>query len=316
MNKLFSSLKKTLCKSKIVLKAHSPEILVAVGTVGVVVSAVLACRATLKARDILDNTRNALDDIHEVSAKANAGELQIEYSENDRKKAVTLTCIKMGMAITRLYAPSVILGTLSLTSILTSHRILRKRNVALAAAYTAIDTGFKQYRSRVIERFGDEIDKELKYGIKEQTFNEKVSDDSGNEIERETTIKVVDPNADCDEYTRFFDENSRNWVSNSEYNLSFLKAQEAYFNQKLIAEGYVFLNDVFDTLDLKESSLGQIVGWIYDPENPEHKGDNYIDFGIFDCNRPETMDFVNGYRSTVLLNFNVDGPIINKAFKK
>lgn len=316
MNKLFSSLKKTLCKSKIVLKAHSPEILVAAGTVGVVVSAVLACRATLKARDILDNTRNALDDIHEVSEKANTGELQVEYSENDRKKAVTLTCIKMGMAFTRLYAPSVILGALSLTSILTSHRILRKRNVALAAAYTAIDTGFKQYRSRVIERFGDEVDKELKYGIKEQTFNEKVSDDSGNEIERETTIKVVDPNADCDEYTRFFDENSRNWVSNSEYNLSFLKAQEAYFNQKLIAEGYVFLNDVFDALDLKESSLGQIVGWVYDPENPEHKGDNYIDFGIFDCNRPETMDFVNGYRSTVLLNFNVDGPIINKAFKK
>ncbi len=316
MNKLLSTVKKSLCKSKIALKAHSPEILVFAGTVGVVASAVLACRATLKARDILDTTRNTLDDIHEVSEKASNGELTVEYSDTDKKKAVTLACVRMGMAFTKLYAPSVILGTLSLASIITSHRILEKRNVTMAAAYTAIDTGFKQYRGRVIERFGDEVDKELKYGIKTQTITEKTSDDAGNESERETTIKVADPHADCDEYTRFFDDNSRNWTNNAEYNLTFLRTQEAYFNQKLIADGYVFLNDVYNALDLKGSSLGQIVGWYYDPENPNHKGDNYIDFGIYDCNIPDTMDFVNGYRPTVLLNFNVDGPIINKAFKK
>ena len=43
------------------------------------------------------------------------------------------------------------------------YEVLVKRNIALAAAYTAVDKSFKEYRGRVIERFGKELDRELKY---------------------------------------------------------------------------------------------------------------------------------------------------------
>lgn len=35
--------------------------------------------------------------------------------------------------------------------------------------------------------------------------------------------------------------------------------------------------------------------------------DNFIDFGVFDGDRPRARDFVNGYERSILLDFNVDG---------
>ncbi|MCG4878037.1 DUF6353 family protein, partial [Eggerthella lenta] len=70
-----------------------------------------------------------------------------------------------------------------------SHRILSKRNVALAAAYATIDKGFKEYRGRVVERFGDQIDKELKYNIKAKTIEKNIVDKNGQE---QTVNEIVE----------------------------------------------------------------------------------------------------------------------------
>lgn len=313
---LTTALHKSICNSKLALKRHSPEILVIGGTIGVIASAILACRATLKAKDILDNTKDTLDVIHDVSEKIKSGELKEEYSDKDRQKDITVTYLSMGLSLAKLYSPAIILGGLSLTSILTSHNILRKRNAVLMTAYTAVDSGFKEYRKRVVDRFGEEIDKELKYGIKAQTFSETIKNEDGRETESKSTVKVIEPQSNIGLYSRYFDESSRCWTKSAEYNLTYLRAQEAYFNQKLISDGYVFLNDILNALDLPCSRVGQCVGWIYDPENPDHSGDNYIDFGIYNVNIPNTPDFLNGYTASVLLTFNVDGPIIDKAFKE
>ena len=71
----------------------------------------------------------------------------------------------------------------------------------------------------------------------------------------------------------------------------------------------MFLNDVYDQLGIPRSRAGQVVGWIYDELNPNI--DNYIDFGIYDLYKEGSRDFVNGYERTILLDFNVDGPILN-----
>ena len=50
---------------------------------------------------------------------------------------------------------------------------------------------------------------------------------------------------------------------------------------------------------------------VYDPKNPDHEGDNYVDFGIYDIYREKARDFVNGRERVILLDFNVDGDITN-----
>ena len=288
------------------IKKASPEIMVVAGVVGVVTSTVMACKATTKVNDILEETRKQVDDVHNVldSDVVSAD----EYTNDDAKKDLAIIYTQTGVKLIKLYAPSVLIGALSITGILASHKILKKRNVALTAAYATIDRSFKEYRGRVVERFGKELDRELRYNIKAQEIEEKTVDKDGNETVEKKTISVVDPNMYSD-YARIFDNGSMGWTKDPEYNLMFLKLQQNQANDRLRAQGYLFLNDVYDMLGIPRTKAGQIVGWIYDEENPV--GDNFVDFGIYDIYNEKACDFVNGRERSIVLDFNVDGNILD-----
>lgn len=288
------------------IKKASPEIMVVAGVVGVVTSTVMACKATTKVNDILEETRKQVDDVHNVLDSDVISE--DEYNNDDAKKDLAIIYTQTGVELIKLYAPSVIVGALSITGILASHKILKKRNVALTAAYATIDRSFKEYRGRVVERFGKELDRELRYNIKAQEIEEKTVDKDGNETIEKKTISVVDPNMYSD-YARIFDNGSMGWTKDPEYNLMFLKLQQNQANDRLRAQGYLFLNDVYDMLGIPRTKAGQIVGWIYDKENPV--GDNFVDFGIYDIYNEKACDFVNGRERSIVLDFNVDGNILD-----
>lgn len=288
-------------KTVMKLKKHSPEILVVAGIAGTVVSAVLACKATTKVAEILDETNGTLDTIHE-GMKTGAINGQ-EYTTEDGKKDTVVVYAQTGMKLAKLYGPAIILGTLSITSILASNNILRKRNVALGAAYAAIDKSFKEYRGRVIERFGEQVDTELKYGIKAKKFEEiEVDPETGKEKKVKKTVMVADPNLQSD-YAVYFDSKSRNYETNPDYNRMFLKAQQAFANDKLQTRGHLFLNEVLDDLDLPRTPAGQIVGWTKDGP------DGYVNFRIVEVER-ETED--GRHEPALLLDFNVEGNIWEK----
>ena len=288
-------------KAVMKLKKHSPEILVVAGIAGTVVSAVLACKATTKVAEILDETKGTLDTIHDgMETGAINGQ---EYTTEDGKKDTVVVYAQTGIKLAKLYGPAIILGTLSITSILASNNILRKRNVALGAAYAAIDKSFKEYRGRVIERFGEQVDTELKYGIKAKKFEEiEVDPETGKEKKVKKTVMVADPNLQSD-YAVYFDSKSRNYETNPDYNRMFLKAQQAFANDKLQTRGHLFLNEVLDDLDLPRTPAGQIVGWTKDGP------DGYVNFRIVEVER-ETED--GRHEPALLLDFNVEGNIWEK----
>lgn len=286
------------------LKKHSPEIMVIAGVVGVVASAVMACKATTKASDIVEETKDQMDKIKTVAETHDAE----EYSEEDMKKDTTIVYTQAAVKFIKLYAPSVLLGAASITSILAGHNITRKRNIALAAAYATIDKGFKNYRANVVERFGKDLDKELRYNVKAKEFDEIVTNDKGKEKTVKKSVEIADPNTYSD-YARFFDDGCTGWQKDAELNLVFLKHQQNYANELLQRKGHLFLNEVYDMLGIPRTKAGQIVGWVYDEKNK--RGDNFVDFGIYDMNREKVRDFVNGYERTILLDFNVDGDILN-----
>ena len=293
---------------KVELKAikHSPEILAGVGVVGVVGSLVLACKATTKLSDILEESKEQLDKIKEVAVDPAYEE---KYSQDDAKKDTTITYVQTAMKVTKLYAPSVILCAGSLGCLLASNNMLKKRNAALSAAYMTIDKSFKEYRKRVADRFGDEVEKEIRYNIKAAEVVTGV-DENGKPV-TETIKQVDDPNSYSD-YARFFDESCAAWQNDAEYNLTFLKAQQQYANDLLKARGRLFLNEVYRMLGIDETKAGQVVGWVYNPDNPT--GDNFVDFGIYNMQRERVRAFVNGYEPNILLDFNVDGVIWDLAW--
>ena len=301
MNKMSRNLHKFGFK----FKKHSPEILAVAGVVGIVASGIMACKASTKLSGVIEETKEQLDQVHDYVEKNGFSD---KYTEEDSKKDTAIIYTQTAVKLVKLYGPAIILGTLSITAMLTSNKILRKRNIALAAAYTTVDKAFKDYRGRVIERFGEELDRELKYNLKTKEIEEVVTDENGEETTVKKTVKAMNPN-DISEYARFFDESCSSWNKSQFHNQMFLKQQQNYANDLLKAQGYLFLNDVYKMLGMDVAPYGQVVGWIYDEKNPV--GDNFVDFGLYDLNDEAKRLFINGQERVILLDFNVDGNILD-----
>lgn len=291
----------------LVLKKYSPEILTAAGVIGTVGSTVLACKATLKVEDILDEAKkksNLINAVHDGEIEVDA-----EYTDKDYSKDLLVNRTQTAVKLIKLYGPAISLGALSITAILGGQHILRKRNVAVMAAYKLCEESFNNYRSRVKEELGEEKDHQFYYGITEETVKEKVKSKDG---KTKTVTKKVEKTPDhlCSQYARFFDEANPNWDKSPEQNMYFLKMVQNQMNDKLKARGHVFLNEVYDALGFDRSEAGQLVGWVWNKDNTAMEaGDGYIDFGIFDGNDYAKRAFVNGDERSILLDFNIDGMI-------
>lgn len=294
----------------------SPELLMVGGVVGIVVSTVMACRASRKVDEVIQEHVNRKEEIDAEDHEAfNEG---LEYN---RKRERTKNVMHTGMAFAKLYGPSITLGILSLGCIFRSNNILKKRNIALAAAYKTLDDGFRKYRERVIEHLGEDVERRIRLGAREETIEVKTVDKNGKEKTKKEKVEVIDTdNLDysLSPYARLFDELSTKWQDDPEYNRFFLDQTQNYANDYLIAHGYLFLNQVYEWLGFKKTLAGQQVGWIYDPKNGS--GDNYVDFGIRTIYKrgtagdPVAKQFINNMEPVIWLDFNVDGLIMNEAF--
>ena len=299
---IISKATRLLSSTQYKVKKHSPEILMIAGITGTIVGTVLACKATTKVNEIMEEKNKLVEDVHTC-----LNDKEIEYTEEDSKKDLTIIYAQTGVKLFKLYAPAIGVMALSFASIIAGHKVLKKRNIAIAAAYAAIDKGFKQYRKNVIEEFGEGVDQQMRFGLKSKEIKKK--DKDGKTVKE--TEYYIDPEGNpldnISEYARFFDAASENFAKDPEYNMMFLRRQQDYANEMLKARGHLFLNEVYDLLDIPRSKAGQVVGWVYD-KNGNTKGDNYVDFGLY-RNDQGTRRFVNGLEYNILLDFNVDGVI-------
>lgn len=273
-----------------VFKKHGPSILTGVGVTGFVATTVLVGRAAIRSKGIIKDTKDYVD---KISSK----DITFEYTEKAKAKEAGAAWMETAGALAKIYGPSAALGTASIFCVLMAHGMMLKRQASLVAAYGVLDASYKAYRKRIQDELG--VDKELEL-YRKPRFVESVN-------EAGETCEIIDYNDVMPSvYSRFFDESSAYWSKDSEYNLVFLRSQQSYLNDRLRAHGFVFLNEVYETLGLERSQAGQVVGWKF-KRNTENDG--YIDFGIYDISDECNRAFVNGLEHTVLLDFNVDGPI-------
>lgn len=294
------------------LKKHSPEILAVAGVVGIVTSTVMACKATTKVNDIVDEAKDTIERIHDGVENHKHTSDGKEYTEEVANKDLAIVYVQTGWKFVKLYGPAVALGAASIGCMIGSNRILRKRNVALAAAFTAVDKSFKEYRGRLIERFGETgeaLDRELRFGIKAKEIEETVVDENGKETTVTKTVNVVDPNTVHDIYSIVWQEGNEGWTKSPELNKFFLIQTQNQANDKLRLNGILTLNEVYDMLGVHRTKYGQLAGWVYTED--ESAGDNFVDFGLFDVTNPKACDFINGDERSVIINFNCIGNLLD-----
>ncbi len=271
------------------LQKHSPRLMFVAGVVGFGATVYLAARATLKVEDVLEEFEDNKNEAKQV-AKLDSEELT--------PRELTRLHFVSGAKIVALYTPAAVVGTLSVVALTSAHVVLTRRNAGLTAAYVALDRGFREYRKRVVETFGEETDRTLRYNMAAgEVYDDPEDSDKARPIQvlsdRKTSI-----------YARFFDEGNKNWHQNWTYNRQFLKCQEQYANDLLRARGHLLLNDVYDMLGMDRTKEGCVVGWI------KGNADDYVSFGFFDDMYKGQL-FVNGDERSIMLDFNVDGVVYN-----
>lgn len=301
------------------LKKASPTIMIVGAAIGGVTATVLACKATIKAQDILAEHNAAVESIHAAKEKIKNGELQMDegesYTEKEFKQDITTAYIQTGLKLAKVYAPAVTLGVASLGCMFGSHHVMTRRNASLTAAYIALDKAFEEYRTRVTDRFGDRVQQELEHNVKAVEIESKKTNEQGVEetIKQYTDVAM----AHTSPYTCIFDETVDTWQPSNMMNRNYLFLMEQAANKRLRIQGHLFLNDVLDLIGTHggvtmKTPEGQIVGWIYDPNDETRQ--NHVDFGV--TNYVEGDDslnsFISGHERSVMLRFNCDGPIIDK----
>lgn len=301
-NNIKEKASRLIAKTSFKIKKHSPEILLATGIVAGVAGTVVACKATLKVDNVIKEHKENIEKINEGLTNEEYKDL---YNENDAKKDLTKAYAITAVKLVRLYAPAIALEAISISCLVGSHRILHKRNVALMTAYTVLENSYKKYRKNVIDKLGKDADDEFRLGIK--TEEVETTDEKGKK--KKEIVTTVDENTPS-VYAKFFDELSDYYRKDPNYNLLFLKKQQNWANDRLRAQGYLFLNDVYESLGIPKTPDGQFVGWIYNPEDKTI--DSYVDFGIYDGKDESKRRFVNGLEKAILLDFNVDGVMYDK----
>ncbi len=294
-----------LVKTKLGIKKHSPEILVVTGIGTGIVAAIIACKQTIKANDIVAEARKNLQNIEDV--KELAANSEVEYTEENEQEDRKTIGMQVTVGMVKTYALPVGLGVLSITCILAGHHILKKRNVALAAAYSALSTDFMNYRKRVVDKYGKDVDFMLKNGLEKQIIANQVVDPKTGEV-KETQEEVLTYDGDkLSQYARIFDEvESTQWTPSADHNRAFLLMEQNYFNERIKTRGYIFLNEVYERLGFRPTKAGSVVGWVY--QNADYEG---IDFGIFTAHTQKAAEFLEGTEPSIILDFNVQGDILS-----
>ena len=283
VSKMATNLMKKTSKARLKTIKYAPDILKVAGAIGVGVGTVMVGVASTKVNDILEEHHDAIE-----STPADISTIKV-YAD---------TAIK----VVKLYAAPVAVTGVSLASILFSNHILKKRFLGVSAAYAALQGNFSDYRQRVSEKYGDSAEKDI---LIDAETNEL---DTGSEV----TYRGTGTDSELGAYQYWFNkETSYAYEDDPTFWRIVLSAKQSVLNNRLQIKGWMSLNDALSELEFHPNYLtkqGQVVGWVYRPEgNPD--GDNYIHIEAQEVMIPQ----VDGsHKIGVLLNFNVDGVILDK----
>lgn len=279
------------------LKKHSPTILVIGGVVGGVATVVSAVKASKKADVVVKSHKEERAVIGTIPTKAESATVR-----KDTQLQVIELYFNTTMELTKVYGPTLLLGTLSFGSILYGHKILHGRHVASVAAYTGLMEQFGAYRGRVRQTLGEKAELDIYNGA----HGEYVEDpDHKGEFK---LMPVFNEDVKFDAELRpWFDSDNPNNSRDPATTKMWLTGVQEHMNQLLRLNGHLMLNDVRKELCLPKTAQGQLLGWV--DGNPN--GDGFIDFGFMTDDHPSTKAFRAGESRDVRLNFNVDGEVFH-----
>lgn len=206
-----------LSKSQLFLKQNSSTILTCVGAAGVIATTVTAVKATPKALALLDQAKE--------------------------EKVEELTTFEKVKIAGPAYIPTVIIGVSTLACIFGANILNQRNQASLMSAYALLDRGFKDYRKKVEDLYGEEAGGLVRAGIAKDKYDEEYAD---------TPVQLEDgKRLYYDYYSDRYFETTPFAVQRAEYEI----------NRTLMMDDGVYLNEWYTLLDLEPLEHGNDFGW-------------------------------------------------------
>ena len=292
-------------------KKNSPALKLGAGIIFGIAGVVGVAVQSTKVDEVVEDTKAAMDD---VRAKTDAGIVidkdgqPCDYTDHDRKVDTFRVAVNAGVDLAKLYSVPFTLLSMAGACVLSSHKDLNSRYLAATSAAEGLSRTLEMYRARVREKLGDEEERDIFYNAY-RGEREVISMKEDGTTETETVDDYyIDPDTNFNVYCKFFDESSPLWTKSPDENKWRLAQAQREAQMKLQRDGYLFLNDVYRSLGIRETREGQIAGWIYEyhADQPSEE-ETTVDFGLRNVNDEGVRTFVNGYSPSVLLDFNANG---------
>lgn len=300
-----STFTRLLAKGAAVASKHAPTGMLVGGIAAMAAAVFVACEATTTASYITEEFEQEMQKIED--AKELASQNKAVYTPENERKDLAIVYSKTCVKFFKHYWKAISLFAVGAALVVGGHGILSKRNVALIAAYSGLDKTFKDYRSNIVSKYGEDIDYGALHGFETETVG--MVDEDG--VVTEVESKPINPDKKSFYSILWDDMYSTEWTPNPSTNKLILEAKEKYWTDVLRTRGYVHLDEVYRDLgvwgrigdDLMKAATA--VGWVYGC------GDDYVSFGIRDniVHNTAKADFQNGLEPSILLDFNIDGII-------
>lgn len=225
--------KKIFNKTGLCIRKYSPVALSCIASIGVIVTAIMAAKATPKAVEL----------IHADSKEKHDG----DPNAYTKKEAI--------IAAWKCYIPAAAFGFSTIACIMGANALNRKQQAELASAYALIQNSYKKYREKLKEEYGEEAHNKIMDSIIKEKCNEvsiytpgmlsNSTLDFGEGIEPEITRTFYDSFSG-----RYF-ESTIEKVIQAEYHL----------NRNFIFGGAISLNEFYEFLGLEKTEFGDNIGW-------------------------------------------------------
>lgn len=322
-SKIFTALKNSARK-------NSPELLVAAGTVMFFGTLYSMYKTTVKVKEVVDTANQSVEQVNVMLengavCRATDSNETIEYTKEIANEDIKQIKRSSAKKIIKAAAPTVILTFGTLSCFLGADYIRKQRHAALFAASEMTLHAYENYRKGVIEKFGPEVDQELKYKLfKEDVEVEETNPETGRKKKGKHTI-LRSKYDGYSEFARIFDEGNdlyqRNINENGKepsygvYNLNLLNNIEKQLNDDLYRYGFVTVNDAYERLHFEKTKAASTAGWRYDPNDPSCRNGTHISIGLLrGKDEDELRAIMLGEERSFILDFNIDTLDVWKDF--
>lgn len=220
---------KLLKRSGDFLNTNSPTIFAGIAIAGVIGTTAMAVRATLKARDIIDEAC---------------------YEDPDTGKHVEPEIAEKVVLTWKCYIPVALMAGLTVASIVTSHNIQNKRNVLLAGLYSTSQKALEDYQQKTEEVVG----KKKAEQVQEAVVEDKLAK---NPVTQHNVLVTGYGDHLC------YDEWSGRYFMSD---INKVRSGLNDFLHQLKIEDRLPLNELYGFLNLDSIGGGEEVGWMEDDQ--------------------------------------------------